>query len=189
MKFTYAILLITIFNTIYSQSISSLGFGAQVGYKTQTNDGGIVFEYKYKNNFDTYLSLNHAKFSGLGFSVGFDKYFLNSSIQPCIGVAFNKQFGDDFYMGETNVNRTDYIIKPINNYIIGIGVRKIFYFDDPKSNGFFAITPFINYRVTSPQAIIIIEDGVFDDDRNAKLEQRLNSGLGIGIKVLYFIGK
>lgn len=90
-------------------------------------------------------------------------------------------------MGETNIDRTDYIIKPTNNYIFGIGARKIFNFDDRNSNGLFAITPFINYRITNPQAIIIIESGVNDIDRNAKLEQRLNGGLGIGIKVLYFI--
>lgn len=189
MKFVIVILLTTLLTPVYTQNKCNLGFGAHIGYKSQTNDGGVILELKYTRSFDTYMSLNYAKFCGLGFSLGFDKYFLQSNLQPCFGFAFNKQFGDSFYMGETDINRTDYIIKPTNNYIFGIGARKIFNFDDPNLNDFFAITPFVNYRITSPQAVIIIEEGIYDIERNTKLEQRLNSGFGIGIKVLYFIVK
>lgn len=173
----------------YGQEKSNIGFGAIAGYKSLTGDSGFLVEYKYKKRFDVFCGFGAAKFSGLGYFIGTDVYVTPRSWQPCLGISFNYLSGDEFYIGETGIDRTDYKVNSNTSIVGTLGIRKIVFFDDKNANGFMAFTPYLCYRYLTTYNEVVYVGGDFRQDREDKINHRIGSGLGVGLKMVYFVSK
>ena len=173
----------------YGQNKSNFGVGANVGYKSPTGESGFVFEWKIRQSFNLYGGLTYAKFNGFGYTVGADFFPIHRKFQPCLGVAFNHQSGDSFYMGQDSLDRADYEIRGNNNFVGIVGVRSILNFDDKSANGFITITPYLSYRYSDPSNIAIFRGGINNEEVEERINSRIGSGFGFGIMFLYFFDK
>lgn len=187
MKYLLLILFLASSNISLAQEGYNFGFGANAGYKSLSGEAGFAIEFKYKKIFDLFGGLASTKFNGLGYFIGSTVFFSQNSLQPCIGFAYNYQSGSSFYVGETIANRSDYRVNPNDNFISIIGIRKLIQFDDKNDNGFMSFTPYLSYRYTRSPYKVLNTGGIVDHNQETKINNRIGSGLGVGLKVIYFL--
>lgn len=173
----------------YAQEKSNIGFGGGIGYKCPIGEAGFLLEYKHRKIFDLYGGLSAAKFTGLGYVIGTEIYFMRKMVQPCIGIAYNYRYGGSFYMGETGIDRTDYKVDRNANLVSILGIRMLVLFDDANTDGFMAFTPYVSYQYSLLTNKIIYVSGDINEDRERKINNRMGNGIGVGIKALYFFEK
>jgi hypothetical protein len=171
---------------LIAQSESNFGLGANLGYRSSLGDKGFTLEYKYRNSLDCYAGISYAKFNGFGFSSGSDVFILKRRVQPFVGISYNWQSGDTFYLGGDSLDRTDFRVES-NSHLIGIaGVRFLIHFDDQDVKSFLAVLPYISYRYYLKSASAIYTDGVYDIDLETRIDKRLGNGIGVGIRIIYY---
>jgi len=184
------VLLILMFSILpcYSQDKLNIGVGVNAGYRSTFGEGGFMTSLRVKNHIDIYGGVSFGKFMGVGISGGINTYFLNTKLQPLIGLSYNNFSGNQFSIGNSEVDEGYYKVNPTQFFVFSFGCRRILKFDDSSAKGFMAFVPSVTYRYYNPEYKVIYISGVYNSSDANRINNWIGNGIGFNVSLIFYIG-
>jgi hypothetical protein len=175
---------------VFPQNVSNLGFGAEGGYRSSPGTSGLVLDYKIKKRAGIYLVYGAERGPISSYSGGFHFYFLQTKLQPCIGLNYSfLPQSHEFSIGSTDSDKSYYKTTQHQFASFSIGGRLLMLTDSPKKKYYGAFSMYLSYRYLIQNENIIFTRGVFSPNREDSILTRTGGGLGIGLRFIWYLNR